>query len=375
MSKLPNVGTTIFTVMSKLAVEHNAINLSQGFPNFPVDSKLTDILQRISTDSIHQYAPMAGYPPLLVKIGAMTEKCYGRSPNPDQEILVTAGATQAIFTIIQALVNSGEEVVILDPSYDCYEPPVILSGAKSVRVPLNDDFTPNWERIGHSINSKTKLLIINNPHNPSGRVFNETDFVALEAIMDKFPNLILLSDEVYEYITFEKKHISINTREKIINRSVIVSSFGKTFHITGWKIGYIIAPENLMIEIKKVHQFLVFCVNSVAQVALSEYLDKIDVTQLGSFYQEKRDLFQNLMKTSRFDFLPSEGSYFQVASYAKISQETDVEFTKRLVTEFGVATIPISVFNANQQDQQLIRFCFAKDSETLTQAAIRLCKI
>ncbi len=375
MSKLPNVGTTIFTVMSKLAVEHNAINLSQGFPNFPVDSKLTDILQRISTDSIHQYAPMAGYPPLLVKIGAMTEKCYGRSPNPDQEILVTAGATQAIFTIIQALVNSGEEVVILDPSYDCYEPPVILTGAKSIRVPLNDDFTPNWERIGHSINSKTKLLIINNPHNPSGRVFNETDFVALEAIMDKFPNLILLSDEVYEYITFEKKHLSINTREKIINRSVIVSSFGKTFHITGWKIGYIIAPENLMIEIKKVHQFLVFCVNSVAQVALSEYLDKIDVTQLGSFYQEKRDLFQNLMKTSRFDFLPSEGSYFQVASYAKISKESDVEFTKRLVAEFGVATIPISVFNANQQDQQLIRFCFAKDSETLTQAAIRLCKI
>ena len=375
MSKLPNVGTTIFTVMSKLAVEHNAINLSQGFPNFPVDSELTDILQRIAADSIHQYAPMAGYPPLLVKIGSMTEKCYGRSSNPEKEVLVTAGATQAIFTIIQALVNSGEEVVILDPSYDCYEPPVILTGAKSIRVPLNDDFTPNWERIGASITSKTKLLIINNPHNPSGRVFNETDFVALEAIMDKFPNLILLSDEVYEYITFEKKHISINTREKIINRSVIVSSFGKTFHITGWKIGYIVAPENLMIEIKKVHQFLVFCVNSVAQVALSEYLDKIDVTQLGGFYQEKRDLFQNLMKTSRFDFLPSEGSYFQVASYAKISQETDVEFTKRLVTEFGVATIPISVFNANQQDQQLIRFCFAKDCETLTQAAERLCKI
>ena len=375
MSKLPNVGTTIFTVMSKLAVEHNAINLSQGFPNFPVDSKLTDILQRIAKEPIHQYAPMAGYQPLLVKIAAMTEKCYGRSPNPEKEILVTAGATQAIFTIIQALVNSGEEVVILDPSYDCYEPPVILTGAKSIRVPLNDDFTPNWERIGDSITSKTKLLIINNPHNPSGRVFNEPDFVALEAIMDKFPNLILLSDEVYEYITFEKKHISINTREKIINRSVIVSSFGKTFHITGWKIGYIIAPENLMIEIKKVHQFLVFCVNSVAQVALSEYLDKIDVTQLGSFYQDKRDLFQHLMKTSRFDFLPSEGSYFQVASYAKISQETDVEFTKRLVTEFGVATIPISVFNANQQDQQLIRFCFAKDSETLTQAAERLCKI
>ncbi len=375
MSKLPNVGTTIFTVMSKLAVEHNAINLSQGFPNFPVDSQLTDILQKISTDSIHQYAPMAGYPPLLFKIGAMTEKCYARRLNPETEILVTAGATQAIFTIIQALVNVGEEVVILDPSYDCYGPSVILSGAKPIRIPLNMDFTPNWERIEKSINSKTKLLIINNPHNPSGRIFNESDFLALETIMDKFPNLILLSDEVYEYITFEKKHISINTRSKIINRSVIVSSFGKTFHITGWKIGYIIAPENLMIEIKKVHQFLVFCVNSVAQVALSEYLDKIDLTHLGTFYQGKRDLFKSLMSNSRFDFLPSEGSYFQVASYARISQETDIDFTKRLVTEFGVATIPISVFNENNNDQQLIRFCFAKDTETLTQAATRLCKI
>jgi methionine aminotransferase len=375
MSKLPHVGTTIFTVMSKLAVEHNAINLSQGFPNFPVDSELTDILQRISTESIHQYAPMAGYPPLLVKIGAMTEKCYGRAANPEREILVTAGATQAIFTIIQALVNVGEEVVILDPSYDCYEPPVLLSGAKPIRIPLNDDFTPNWDRISNSINSKTKLLIINNPHNPSGRIFNETDFLALEIIMDKYPNLILLSDEVYEYITFENKHISINTRQKLIDRSVIVSSFGKTFHITGWKIGYIIAPENLMIEIKKVHQFLVFCVNSVAQVALSEYLDKVDVMKLGGFYQEKRDLFKNLMSTSRFDFLPSEGTYFQVASYSNISKESDIDFTKRLVTEFGVATIPISVFNADKNDQQLIRFCFAKDTDTLTQAATRLCKI
>jgi methionine aminotransferase len=361
--------------MSKLAVEHNAINLSQGFPNFPVDSELTDILQRISTESIHQYAPMAGYPPLLVKIGAMTEKCYGRAANPEREILVTAGATQAIFTIIQALVNVGEEVVILDPSYDCYEPPVLLSGAKPIRIPLNDDFTPNWDRISNSINSKTKLLIINNPHNPSGRIFNETDFLALEIIMDKYPNLILLSDEVYEYITFENKHISINTRQKLIDRSVIVSSFGKTFHITGWKIGYIIAPENLMIEIKKVHQFLVFCVNSVAQVALSEYLDKVDVMKLGGFYQEKRDLFKNLMSTSRFDFLPSEGTYFQVASYSNISKESDIDFTKRLVTEFGVATIPISVFNADKNDQQLIRFCFAKDTDTLTQAATRLCKI
>lgn len=375
MSKLPKVGTTIFTVMSKLAVEHNAINLSQGFPNFPVDEQLTDILQRISKDSIHQYAPMAGYPPLLAKIGAMIERCYGRANNPEQELLVTAGATQAIFATIQALVNTNEEVIILDPSYDCYEPPVILTGAIPVRIPLNDDFSPNWERIESAMNSKTKILIINNPHNPSGKILNEHDLLRLEKILEKFPNVILLSDEVYEFITFENKHISVNTRENLRKKSVIISSFGKTFHITGWKIGYLIAPQELMIEIKKVHQFLVFCVNSVAQVALSEYLDKVDVLQLGSFYQDKRDLFQNLIKTSRFELLPSEGSYFQVASYANISQENDVDFCKRLVLEHGVATIPLSVFNADGRDQKLIRFCFAKDTETLTKAAERLCKI
>lgn len=375
MSKLPHVGTTIFTVMSKLAVEHNAINLSQGFPNFPVDAQLTDILQRIAKDSIHQYAPMAGYPPLLAKIGGMIERCYGRTVVPETEILVTAGATQAIYATIQALVNSGEEVVILDPSYDCYEPPVILTGAKPVRIPLNDDFTPNWERVEQAITPKTRMLIVNNPHNPSGRIFSLEDIEQLERILAKHPNVLLLSDEVYEFITFEEKHISANTRKNLIDRTIVVSSFGKTFHITGWKVGYLVAPEHLMIEIKKVHQFLVFCVNSVAQVALSEYLDKVDVLQLGSFYQDKRDLFRNLIKESRFELLPSEGSYFQVASYAQISQEADTEFCKRLVSEHGVATIPLSVFNADGRDLKLIRFCFAKDTDTLTQAAERLCKI
>jgi methionine aminotransferase len=375
MSKLPHVGTTIFTVMSKLAVEHNAINLSQGFPNFPVDAQLTDILQRIAKDSIHQYAPMAGYPPLLAKIGGMIERCYGRTVVPETEILVTAGATQAIYATIQALVNSGEEVVILDPSYDCYEPPVILTGAKPVRIALNDDFTPNWERVEQAITPKTRMLIVNNPHNPSGRIFSLEDIEQLERILAKHPNVLLLSDEVYEFITFEEKHISANTRKNLIDRTIVVSSFGKTFHITGWKVGYLVAPEHLMIEIKKVHQFLVFCVNSVAQVALSEYLDKVDVLQLGSFYQDKRDLFRNLIKESRFELLPSEGSYFQVASYAQISQEADTEFCKRLVSEHGVATIPLSVFNADGRDLKLIRFCFAKDTDTLTQAAERLCKI
>jgi methionine aminotransferase len=361
--------------MSQLANEHGAINLSQGFPNFPVDSQLTDILKNIAADNIHQYAPMGGYPPLQIKIAELVNRQYQRIIHPSDEVLITAGATQAIFAIIQALVNTNEEVVILDPSYDCYEPPIILTGAKPVRIQLDDAFMPDWQRITDAVNERTRMIIINNPHNPSGRIWTESDFLQLENLLDKYPQLLVLSDEVYEYITFETKHISVNTREKIRSRSIIVSSFGKTFHITGWKIGYIVAPIALMIEIKKVHQFLVFCVNSVAQVALSQYLDKVDVAQLGAFYQDKRDLFRSLISTSRFELLPSEGSYFQVASYAQISNESDVEFTKRLVIEHGVASIPMSVFNASGKDQKLIRFCFAKDTETLTNAAKRLCEI
>jgi methionine aminotransferase len=375
MSKLPHIGTTIFTIMSQLANEHGAINLSQGFPNFPVDTQLTDILKNIASDNVHQYAPMGGYPPLQIKIAELVNRQYHRIIHPSDEVLITAGATQAIFAIIQALVNTNEEVVILDPSYDCYEPPIILTGAKPVRIQLDDSFMPDWQRINDAVNERTRMIIINNPHNPSGRIWTENDFLQLENLLDKYPQLLVLSDEVYEYITFELKHISVNTREKIRSRSIIVSSFGKTFHITGWKVGYIVAPIALMIEIKKVHQFLVFCVNSVAQVALSQYLDKVDVAQLGAFYQDKRDLFRSLISTSRFELLPSEGSYFQVASYAHISDESDVEFTKRLVIEHGVASIPMSVFNASGKDQKLIRFCFAKDTETLTNAAKRLCEI
>ncbi|MCF8414658.1 MAG: aminotransferase class I/II-fold pyridoxal phosphate-dependent enzyme [Crocinitomicaceae bacterium] len=375
MSKLPHIGTTIFTIMSQLANEHGAINLSQGFPNFPVDTQLTDILKNIASDNVHQYAPMGGYPPLQIKIAELVNRQYHRIIHPSDEVLITAGATQAIFAIIQAMVNTNEEVVILDPSYDCYEPPIILTGAKPVRIQLDGSFMPDWQRINDAVNERTRMIIINNPHNPSGRIWTENDFLQLEILLDKYPQLLVLSDEVYEYITFELKHISVNTREKIRSRSIIVSSFGKTFHITGWKVGYIVAPIALMIEIKKVHQFLVFCVNSVAQVALSQYLDKVDVAQLGAFYQDKRDLFRRLISTSRFELLPSEGSYFQVASYAHISDESDVEFTKRLVIEHGVASIPMSVFNASGKDQKLIRFCFAKDTETLTNAAKRLCEI
>jgi methionine aminotransferase len=375
MSKLPHVGTTIFTVMSKLATEYNAINLSQGFPNFPVDTELTQILAASATENVHQYMPMAGFQPLLENIGKSIEENYGRKNNPSTELLITAGATQAIFTIIQAIVHTGDEVIILDPSYDCYEPPIILTGSVPIRVPLSDDFLPNWELIEQHISEKTSLLIINNPHNPSGRIFTETDFQALEQLLDKYPKIRLLSDEVYEYITFEKKHISVNSIENLRKKSLIVSSFGKTFHITGWKVGYIIAPEVLLNEVKKVHQFLVFSVNSVAQYTLSKYLEKVDVKSLGTFYQSKRDLFRKLLAGSRFRLLPSEGSYFQVVDYSAISTEKDTDFCIRLVKEHGVAAIPLSVFNNNGKDQHLIRFCFAKDDETLIKACEKLCKI
>jgi methionine aminotransferase len=374
-SKLPNVGITIFTVMSKMATDNNAINLSQGFPNFPIDPILVELLQRKASDNIHQYNPMAGNPLLMNEIGLLIEKSYQRKLNVENELLVTAGATQAIFTTIQALVGRNEEVVILDPSYDCYESPIVLAGGIPKRISLNNEFLPDWELINSTVNEKTKLIITNNPHNPSGKIWTETDIKELENLLMRFPNLLVLSDEVYEYITFENKHLSVHSNEFLRSRSIVVSSFGKTFHITGWKIGYLVAPEFIMQEIKKVHQFLVFCVNSVAQNVLAEYLPLVKTEILGNFYQEKRDFFRKRMQSSRFELMPCEGTYFQLASYEAISEESDIDFAKRLVTEFGVATIPLSVFNSDLIDRKIIRFCFAKDNETLIQATDRLCKI
>jgi methionine transaminase len=375
MSKLPNVGTTIFTVMSKLAQEHQAINLAQGFPNFPVDDRLTAILEKKATDSFHQYMPMGGFPPLLEKIGRQIQNAYGRQINSSNELLITAGATQGIFTFFQALIGHGDEVIILDPSYDCYDPSIVLAGGTPVHIAMEKDYTINWSALEQKFNTKTKCIIINNPHNPSGKILTEQDFEALENLLDKHPQVILLSDEVYEYITFEEKHISANSREALLDKTCIVSSFGKTFHITGWKMGYLVAPKSLMDEIKKVHQFLVFSVNSVAQATLSDYLDVVDVSQLGSFYQQKRDLFRELLKGSRFELLPSEGSYFQVASFANLSEEKDTDFALRLVEDFGIAVIPMSVFNASGLDHKHIRFCYAKTDETLIKSAEILCKI
>lgn len=375
MSKLPHIGTSIFTTMSKMATEYDAINLSQGFPNFPVDDRLTAIVAQLATTSVHQYLPMAGYPPLLNQIAKLTKNSYQRTVEPDSEILITAGATQGIFTAIQALIKPDDDVIILDPSYDCYEAPVLLCNARPIRVALNDDYTPNWQQIENACTARTKMIIINNPHNPTGKTWEIADFEALEQLLQKFPEMIVLSDEVYEYITFEKKHISAHSRTAILNRCIMVSSFGKSFHVTGWKIGYLIAPEHLMTEIKKVHQFLVFSVNSICQVAISQYLDIVSVNEISEMYIEKRNYFQQLLKESRFELLPCEGTYFQVASYATISNENDVDFCKRLIREYGVAAIPISTFYKDNKDHLLIRFCFAKDNTTLEKAAKKLCEI
>lgn len=375
MSKLPNITTSIFTVMSQLANEHGAINLSQGFPNFPVDERLKNIVSKWAKEEVHQYLPMAGFPPLLEKIAQLTYSSYGRKVNPLTEILITAGATEGIFATIQALVHPKEEVIILDPSYDCYETSILLCNAIPKRIPLNDDFTPNWELIGSTMNTKTRMIIINNPHNPTGRIWSESDFVQLEKLLDLYPNAIVLSDEVYEYITFENLHISVHQREKLRPKSVSISSFGKSFHITGWKIGYVIASEDLMREIKKVHQFLVFSVNSIAQYSINDYMEVVDVKQLGQFYQNKRDFFRNLMAETPFELLPCDGSYFQIASYKNFSSENDIDFTKKLVTELGVAAIPLSPFYADAEQTQCVRFCFAKEEETLKKAVERLQKL
>lgn len=375
MSKLPHITTSIFTVMSQMANEYDAINLSQGFPNFPVDERLKNLVAKWSKEEIHQYLPMAGFPPLLEKIAQLTFTSYGRKVNPSTEILITAGATEGIFATIQALVNKNDEVIILDPSYDCYETPILLCNAIPKRIPLNDDFTPNWELIGATMNANTRMIIINNPHNPTGRIWTENDFLQLEKLLDLHPNVIVLADEVYEYITFENRHISVHHREKLRDRSVSISSFGKSFHITGWKIGYVVAPEHLMKEIKKVHQFLVFSVNSVAQYALNDYIDLVQVADLSRFYQNKRDIFRELMTETPFKLLPCEGSYFQIASYKNISSENDLDFTQRLVKELGVAAIPLSPFYADANQTHCIRFCFAKEEETLKKAVERLQKL
>ncbi len=376
-SKLPKVGTTIFTVMSKMANDFNAINLSQGFPDFPVDPKLIELVNHFMQKGYNQYPPMAGIMPLREGIAAKTEQLYGAQYNPESEVLVTAGATQAIFTAIQALIREEDEVIIFTPAYDCYAPAVELAGGKTIYVPLEaPDFKIDWEEVKKLVTRRTRMILINTPHNPTGTTWKQEDLVQLERITSG-NDILILSDEVYEHIVFDgEEHQSVAKYPNLAERSIIVGSFGKTFHATGWKVGYALAPKNIMAEIRKVHQYNVFTVNHPVQYALAEYLkDSSNYNEVSAMYEEKRNFFLRAISGSRFTTIPSAGTYFQLLGYDKLSDKNDIEFAEKLTKEHGVASIPISVFYHNQVQNSMLRFCFAKENETLEKAAEILVKL
>jgi methionine aminotransferase len=375
-TKLPKVGTTIFTVMSQLAIEHKAVNLGQGFPDFDGPQALRDALTRAMNEGRNQYAPMTGVPALREQIVRKTERLYGRKVNADSEVTVTSGATEALFAAIAAVVRTGDEVIVLDPCYDSYEPAIELNGGIAVHVPLDPrDFSPDWQKIRDAITPKTRMIIINTPHNPCGSVFGESDLDTLAALI-RDSEILVLSDEVYEHIVFDgAAHQSVLRHAELAERSFVVSSFGKTYHCTGWKVGYCIAPRALSAEFRKVHQYLTFCTFTPAQVAFAEILeqDPQHYLDLPAFYQAKRDRFRDLLAGSKFRLLPVGGAYFQVADYSALSKADDLAFCEWLAKAGGVAAIPISAFyEAPPAEQRLIRFCFAKNDATLEQAATRL---
>jgi methionine aminotransferase len=377
-SKLPDVGTTIFTVMSQLAAECDAINLSQGFPYFSAPAAL---LERVSVHlraGDNQYAPMSGVPVLLQQIADKTERLYGRRTDPETEVTVTSGATEALFCAVQAFVHAGDEVIVFDPAYDSYEPAVRLAGGHTVHVPLAPPtFSVDWERVRSALTPRTRMIILNSPHNPTGAVLDATDMAALAETLGERP-VIVLSDEVYEHIIFDgRRHESLLRYPQLAARSLVVSSFGKTYHATGWKIGYCVAPAPLMTEFRRVHQFVQFCVVTPMQLALAEYLEQAPehYLQLPAFYQQKRDLFCELLAPSRFRLTPSRGTYFQLADYSDISTDNDVDFAQWLTRAAGVACIPVSVFYERPPGETWARFCFAKDAATLERAAEILCRI
>ncbi|HEU4717287.1 MAG TPA: methionine aminotransferase [Bacteroidia bacterium] len=376
-SKLPQVGTTIFTVMSKMAVEHKAINLSQGFPDFDCPPELISEVHNAMKAGHNQYAPMPGVMKLREMIAEKTEELYGAKYDPDTEITVTAGATQAIYTAIASSVRDGDEVIIFEPAYDCYEPAIELNGGKTIYMRLKaPEYSIDWNEVKKVVNHHTRMIIINTPHNPTGAVMTAEDMKQLEKLT-KNTDIIVLSDEVYEHIIFDgKKHESVSKFPNLANRSFIVSSFGKTFHTTGWKTGYCIAPKQLMAEFRKVHQFLVFSCNTAVQYGIAEFLkQKKHYQELPDFYQKKRDKFIKLLKGSRFTLIPAPGTYFQLLGYDKITNEKDTDYAVRLLKENGVASIPISVFYHKPVYDNMLRFCFAKKDETLEKAAEVLRKV
>jgi len=376
-TKLPKVGTTIFTVMSKMAADHGAINLSQGFPDFEVDPVLSDLVTKYLKEGKNQYAPMQGVPGLREALSSKIEKTYGTSYDPDKEINITAGATQAIFTAITALVKEEDEVIVFTPAYDCYVPPIILNHGKPVYVQLKaPDYKVNWDEVKKVITRKTRMIIINTPHNPTGTIWSKEDMAELEKLAVSSDALVL-SDEVYEHIVFDgEEHWSAARFPELAKRSLIVGSFGKTFHVTGWKLGYIYGPANLISEFRKVHQYLVFTVNTPMQYAIADYLSAPEhYNSIAKMYQNKRDAFLGHLDGSRFRAKPSQGTYFQLLDYSDLSRDGEVKYAEKLTKEHKVASIPVSVFYHKPVEQSMLRFCFAKSDETLEAAAEILKKL
>ncbi|MGN6616838.1 MAG: methionine aminotransferase [Ilyomonas sp.] len=373
-SKLPSSGTTIFTVMSQLAAEYNAVNLGQGFPDFPMNERLTDLVNKAMKDGFNQYAHMFGLAALREAIASKTKFLYHSTINPETQITVTPGGTYAIYTALTSVLKPGDEVIIFEPAYDSYIPNVEINGAVPVLIPLQyPDYSIPWNEVKQKITKRTRFIIINSPNNPTGSVLSGNDIEQLREIVEG-TNILILSDEVYEHITFDDiPHLSILKYPDLLKRSFVCSSFGKTYHCTGWKLGYCISSPALMNEFRKVHQFNCFSCNTLAQVAFASYLsNKEDYLSLGKFFQRKRDLLKDLMKKTVFTPLSSHGSYFQCYSYAGTTNQNDKDFAIRLTKEFGIATIPLSAFYKDEKDNKVLRFCFAKKDETLQKAVERL---
>lgn len=379
-SKLPNVGTTIFTQMSQLAVETGALNLSQGFPDFEGPQALRDAVGRHIANGHNQYAPMTGLPALRQQVAAKIARSYGIEVNADSEVTITPGATQAIFCAIQAVIQRGDEVIVFDPCYDSYEPAVELAGGRCVHVQLGlDDFAIDWQKLGEALSPRTRMIILNTPHNPSGALISRAELDQLAALI-RDRDIYLVSDEVYEHLVFDGvPHVSVLAHEELYPRAFVVSSFGKTYHVTGWKTGYVVAPPALSAELRKVHQYVSFCGVTPLQYALADFMAECPehVEQLPAFYQAKRDLFCDLLSPSRFSFTRVAGTYFQLVDYSQIRRDlNDVDMATWMTREHGVAAIPVSVFYQQPpQGQRLVRLCFAKREETLRQAAEKLCVI
>jgi len=377
LSKLPDLEVTIFSVMTQIAIEHGAINLSQGFPDFDTYPELISLVEKYMRESNNQYAPMQGVMALRERIAEKVYDMYGAQYDPATEITVTSGATESVFAAISAIVQKDDEVIIFEPAYDAYDPIVRLNGGIPVYVQLKfPDYNVDWNEVKNIVNPKTRLIILNYPHNPTGAVLSKEDILNLAEII-KDTNLFIISDEAYEHIIFDGlQHESVSKHPQLARRSFVICSFGKTYHTTGWKIGYCLAPAPMSKEFQRVHQFLTFASNTPIQYAYAEFMKNKDIyLNLSAFYQEKRDKFLSLIEDSRFKAIPCHGTYFQMVDYSAISDESDVEFSKRLTTEHGVASIPPSVFYHRQVDHKVLRFCFAKKDETLEKAAERLCKI